>query len=76
MNTETERLEMLGALKQARRRYLAVLETCASLVERQANQGDPLAKHVIGELAKAEISLKAENIAGHAFVDEAQGSVS
>jgi hypothetical protein len=76
MNSETERLEMLDALKQARRRYLAVLETCASLVERQANQGDPLAKHVIGELAKAEISLKAENIACHAFVDEAQGSVS
>jgi hypothetical protein len=71
MNTETERLEMLGALKQSRRRYLEVLETCASLVERQANQGDPLAKHVISELDKAEIALKAENIAGHAFVDEA-----
>ena len=72
MSSETERLEMLGALEQARRRYLAVLETCASLVERQANQGDLLAKHVMSELAKAEISLKAENMAGHAFVDEAR----
>ena len=69
--SEIERIEMLDALEQSRRRYLAVLETCASLVERQANQGDPLAKHVMRELDKAEISLKAENIAGHAFIDEA-----
>ena len=44
---------------------------CASLVERQANQGDPLAKYVIGELDKAEIALQAENMAGFDFVDEA-----
>ena len=72
MNSETERLEMLDALEQSRRRYFAVLETCASLVERQANQGDPLAKHVISELDKAEIALKAENMAGHSYLDEAR----
>ena len=66
-----ERLEMLNALKQSHRRYLAALETCASLVERQANQGDPLAKYVIGELDKAGIALRAENMAGRSFVDEA-----
>ena len=74
MNSETERLEVLGALNGSHRRYLAALTTCASLVERQANQGDPLAKFVIGELDKAEIALKAENMAGHAFLDEARAS--
>ena len=71
---KTEGREVLGALNESRRRYLAALTTCASLVERQANQGDPLAKYVIGELDKAEIALKAENMAGHAFVDEARAS--
>ena len=61
---EIKRLEQLEALEQSHRRYLAVLETCASLVERQANQGDPLAKHVLSELDKAEIALQAENMAG------------
>ena len=72
MNSEIERLELLNALKQSHRRYLTVLQTCASLVERQASQGDPLAKFVLSELDKAEIALQAENMAGHAFVDEAQ----
>ena len=69
--SETERLEVLGALKESRSRYMAALKTCASLVERQANQGDPLAKFAIAELDKAEIALKAENMAGHAFLEEA-----
>ena len=71
---ETEGREVLGALNASRRRYLEALTTCASLVERQANQGDPLAKFAISELDKAEIALKAENMAGHAFVDEARAS--
>ena len=71
---ETERLAVLDALEQSRRGYLAVLVTCALLVERQANQGDPLAKYVVDELDKAEIALKAENMAGHAFLAEAKAS--
>lgn len=74
MSSETEGHEVLSALKESRRRYLAALTTCATLVERQANQGDPLAKFAISELGKAEIALKAENMAGHAFVDEARAS--
>ena len=65
---------MLSALKQSHRRYLEALGSCASLVERQANQGEPFAKYVIEELDKSEIGLKAENMAGHAFLDEAQAS--
>ena len=74
--SETERLEMLEALEQAHRRYVAVLETCASLVERQANQGDPLAKFVVGQLHEATTAMKSEGVAGHAFLAEAQSSVS
>ena len=74
MNSEVERLKMLSALKQSHRRYLAVLETCAALVERQAAQGDLVSKYVIEELDKAGIALQAENMAGHAFLDEAQAS--
>jgi len=69
---EVERLKVLDALKESHRRYVEVLQMCASLVERQANQhDDPLAKHVISELDKAEIGLSAENMAGHAFLAEA-----
>ena len=71
---ETESREVLNALNESRRRCLATLTTCASLVERQANQGDPLAKYVIRELDKAEVALQAENMAGHAFLDEARAS--
>ena len=69
--SETERLEVLDALEQSRRRRLEVLDMCASLVERQANKGDPLARFVISELDRADIALQAENMAGHAYVDEA-----
>lgn len=67
---ETKRLQVLDGLRSSHRRYLEVLQMCASLVERQANQ-DPLAAHVISELDKAEIALQAENMAGHAFLEEA-----
>lgn len=68
---ETKRLETLEALDRARRRYVAVLETCAALVEQQASQGDPLAKYVISELDAAATAMKSENVAGHAFLAEA-----
>ena len=67
---EIKRIETLEALKQSHRRYVAVLETCAALVERQASQGDPLAKYVISELDAAATAMKSENVAGHAFLAE------
>lgn len=35
-----------------------------ALVERQANQGDPLAKFVVGQLHEATTAMKSENVAG------------
>ena len=69
--SETERLEVLDALKQSQRRYVGVLELCAALVERQANQGDPLAGFVVGQLHEATTAMKSESVAGHAFLAEA-----
>jgi hypothetical protein len=69
--SETEALEVLKALDGARRRYVDVLEVCAALVERQPNQGDPLAKFVVGQLHEATTAMKSENVAGHAFLAEA-----
>ena len=74
MNSETERLEVLDALEQSYRRYVEVLEVCAALVERQANQGDPLAGFVVGQLHEATIAMKSENVGGHAYLAEAQSS--
>ena len=71
MNSETERLEVLNALERSYRRYVEVLETCASLVERQANEEDPLAGFVVGQLHEAATAMKSEGVAGHAFLAEA-----
>ncbi len=63
-------LEQLEALKKSHRRTLELLQVCAVLVERQAAAGDPLARHVVAELDKAEVGMKAENIAASDFVNE------
>ena len=68
---ETERREVLDALKQSQCRYMGVLEVCAALVERQADLGDPLAGFVVGQLHEATTAMKSENVAGHAFLTEA-----
>ena len=69
--SETERLEVLNALERSYRRYVEVLEVCAALVERQANQGDPLAGFVVSQLAEATTAMKSESVGGHAFLAEA-----
>lgn len=70
MSSEIERLELLDALRETYHRRLEVLETCAALVERQANLGDPLAAFVATQL-EATTAMKSESVAGHAFLAEA-----
>jgi hypothetical protein len=69
--SDAEQLEVLSALKASHTRVLEVLLMMAPLVQRQADQGDSLARYIITELEKAWTVMASENVAASAFVAEA-----
>lgn len=69
-------LEQLSALKATHKRVLEVMLMMVPLVERQAHQGDPLARYLVDELDVAETARKAEHVAASDLIAEHESSTS
>ena len=68
MVDETKRLEQLHGLSASRRRVDEMLLMMPALVERLADDGDPLARYLVEEFEKAWDIMVSENMSAAQLV--------